>query len=1541
MLRETVDWFVSTGQQPLPVQAFSVREAGEGFRLMARANHIGKVAFKVEGEAIDTTTVSGRGLSLSEEGTYLITGGLGGLGLSVAEWMVDRGARHIVLAGRSEGSAEAQSKVQALGKLAEISSVRVDISDRKETASLLQSIERGVWPLKGVVHAAGVLDDGILTQLDRSRFETVFASKIGGAWNLHSLTRECQLDFFVMFSSAASLLGSSGQANYSAANAFLDSLAHYRRSLGLPGLSINWGAWARVGLAATDYRTRRLAQRGLNGIEPEQGLEALEQLLQDNCPQVAVMDLDMGAWERHYPAATESPYFEALVRHREPNQALTRPAAETQGEAVIGMDPLARRAMMLDRLGELAAEILGYGARRSQSLDLNQPMNKLGLDSLMAVELKGRIAASFGITVPVIDFLKGASLAQLVDQVHDALEARLADKLDAPEGEGVDSTGNGTPRPLALHQKDPLASAPSSIVCDETNRYAPFPLTDIQEAFWVGRGDGVELGGVACHAYYEVDATGLDLRKFKLAFQKLIDRHDMLRAIVLADGSQQVLATVPEYEIEYVDLSSHGAAELGSALESIRSRLSHQVLPADRWPLFEIRASGLTGERIRLHFSFDILIADVASLRILFREWARLYSDIDAELPPLTLTYRDYVLAASAARDSDEFTRSRQYWTNRLAELPSAPELPLHVRPDLIARPRFVRNMGRLDPPRWSRLKELAGEFGLTPSGVLLAAFAEVLAKWSRNPRFTLNVTLMNRVPIHPQVNEIIGDFTVSIPLAVDTSLPEPFRERARRIHLQLLEDIDHGAVSGVRIARDLAKARGTGPVALMPVVFTSLVGQPAGDGADRTLWMGETVYGISQTPQVWLDHQVLEENGGLVFNWDAVDELFPDGLLDEIFQCYSRLLDSLSQEERNWDRHMPALVPAALDAIPLSNFDPTPVPRVLLHNLIADQARKHPQKAAILTEAESISYEELDRRADHLSVELRKRGARRNALVAVIMEKGWEQIAAVLGVLKSGAAYLPIDPGLPRERIWRLLGHGEVNIALTQSWIGERMEWPSGTQCLAVDLEPAAPVKYQREACPQDPDDLAYVIYTSGSTGLPKGVMITHAAAANTILDLNHRFDIGEGDTVLAVSSLSFDLSVYDIFGTLAAGGTLVIPSSSLLRDPGHWAELMNRNRVTIWNSVPALMEMLIEYLSGSERALPESLRLVLLSGDWIPPALPGRIKSISDAHVVALGGATEASIWSILFPVDGTWSGAFSIPYGRPMSNQRVYVLNDAMQPCPAWVTGGLYIAGAGLAAGYWRDDERTKASFIQSVTGERLYRTGDLGRYLPDGNIEFLGREDSQVKILGHRIELGEIEFAILRHEAVKAAVVVTEGTPQRKSLVAYVVADRVPEVGVESLRAFLKRSLPGYMVPSRLVIVDKFPLNANGKVDRGALSKLSAVKDEPAQIRVSGNDLLEQRIGACVASVLGMSQVRAETNLIELGANSVDLIKISCMLEKDLKRKLRLTDLYRCATVKELARSYRGQWLADIEPVSPINGGRYQNPETAAVYEEGEL
>ena len=1107
---------------------------------------------------------------------------------------------------------------------------------------------------------------------------------------------------------------------------------------------------------------------------------------------------------------------------------------------------------------------------------------ELGGHSLVATRVVARLEEALGVRLPLRTLFERPTVADTADALREFL---------------------GRPQPPASGALPPLVPVPG-------DAHLPFGLTEIQEAYWIGRTDAFELGNVSAHGYLELDFDGLDLERLDAVANRLIGRHPMLRAVIDAEGRQRILTGVAHYRIATEDLREVAEAEREAALASTRERLSHQVLPADRFPLFELSATLLPEGRVRLHVGTDALISDAWSWQILAREAAVLYDRPEAELPGLEVTFRDYMTALEALRGTDLYERSLAYWRARLADFPGAPELPVRAGSRQISSPRFLRRGGRLEAGAWRRLKSAGLARGLTPSGLVLAAFAAVLAAWSKTPRFALNLTLFNRFPFHPDVYRIVGDFTSLTLLEVDARSGGTFCGLARRVQARLWDDLDHRFVSGVRVLRELAAGQGGARVA-MPVVFTSLLSLEAPTlDRDAGGLRGRLAHSVSQTPQVWLDHQVHEEQGSLVYTWDAVDDVFLPGVLDAMFGAFVGLLDALSAEgSPAWEAQIPCLVPEAqLSLRRRVNATAAPVPGGSLHHLGLEHLRRHPEAPAVIDAHGTISYRHLFRRAGGIARRLGEVGVAPGELVAIAMSKGREQVTAVLGALQAGAAYLPVDPGLPAERVRYLLADGGVGTALTQSAVEASVPWPDGVERLAVDRLPP------RELVPSVLEggggsrDLAYVIYTSGSTGRPKGVMIDHRGAVNTVADVNARFSLSREDRVFGISSLSFDLSVWDLFGSLAAGAALVLPDPDRLREPGHWAEVLRRHQVTVWSSVPALMTLLVEHLRDRGERLPASLRLVMLSGDWIPVSLPDRIRDLADreVEVVSLGGATEASIWSILYPVGRVDPGWASIPYGRPMVNQTVHVLDDGFEPRPVWVPGELYIGGVGVALGYWNDPERTAAKFLtHPATGERLYRTGDLGRHLPDGDIEFLGRDDFQVKIQGYRIELGEIESALSDHPGVREAVVTVHEGASGRALVGYVVAAESPPPGAEELRAYLLDRLPQYMVPLVYTVLEALPLSANGKVDRGALPAPGPARGSEAGGDRGPRSAAEEIVAGMFAEVLETPEVGPSDDFFTLGGNSMVATRLVSQLREVFDVEVPLRVVFEATTVEELA------------------------------------
>ncbi|CQR73877.1 non-ribosomal peptide synthetase [Sporomusa ovata] len=899
-------------------------------------------------------------------------------------------------------------------------------------------------------------------------------------------------------------------------------------------------------------------------------------------------------------------------------------------------------------------------------------------------------------------------------------------------------------------------------------RYEPFPLTDVQSAYLLGRSEAFGYGGVACHIYLELNYPELEPSRTEKAWNQLILRHDMLRAIINKNGYQQVMEKVPRLDVAYTDASSWEKNKAEAKLNEIRKQMSHRIYDADCWPLFGVAVTK-TPDRAILHFSIEFLIADWASIWLLLSEFEAFYYEPERKPPDLNLSFRDYLMAERSLQESPAYARDKEYWLRRIHDLPSAPELPMARVQNKSSKARFVRRFLQLDAPTWNRFRQKAQQRGLTPTAAVMTAYAAVIERWSRSKKFCLNLTVLNRLPLHHQVNDIVGDFTSVSLLAVDWYAGNSFSERAKAMNKQLFEDLDHRLFSGVEVIREISRRRGR-ESALMPIVFTSAIGLLEPTEGNQLKGKVEG-HGISQTPQVFIDCQVMDNSSGLHVNWDIRDGVFPGGMTDDMFDAFESLLRLLAGTDQAWDAGESAALPAwQISERRQINATKAPLPDYLLHSGILEQAAANPDRLAVIDGEGQTTYGELILRASAVAEKLKENGCQKQDKVAIVMDKSVHQVAAVLGALAVGAVYVPIDTLQPELRRSAMLAKTGVRYVLTCST--SRIEWPENIT--AIEVDKLKPYRENTLVAEGDPAMPAYIIHTSGSTGQPKGVVISHWAAANTIKDINSRFNVGRDDRILGLAQLSFDLSVYDIFGILSAEGTLIYPSVDRQIDPSHWAELMAKHEITIWNSVPAMMQMLVACLNSDYATSLTKFRLAMLSGDWIPLTLPDMlVKRVPAVQVISLGGATEASIWSIFHAYKGLQPGWSSIPYGRPLANQGFRVLDEKMRDCPVWVTGELYITGAGLAEGYFEDEETTKTHFFpHPVDGQRLYRTGDMGRYTPGGEIEFLGREDNQVKIKGHRIELGEIEAALLQYPSVAAAGVVVDGSGDDQALLGVV-------------------------------------------------------------------------------------------------------------------------------------------------------------------------
>ncbi|NUO78886.1 amino acid adenylation domain-containing protein [candidate division KSB1 bacterium] len=658
--------------------------------------------------------------------------------------------------------------------------------------------------------------------------------------------------------------------------------------------------------------------------------------------------------------------------------------------------------------------------------------------------------------------------------------------------------------------------------------------------------------------------------------------------------------------------------------------------------------------------------------------------------------------------------------------------------------------------------------------------------------------------------------------------------------------------------------------------------------------------------------------------------ELFDAATLARMAGHYEALLGGILASPNEAVSNLPMMTAEEYQQVVVEwNGTHVPFPdNACLHELFEAQVYAAPEAVAVVFNDEHLTYGELNRRANQLAHHLHGLGLGPDALVGVCMERSLEMVIGLYGILKAGGAYVPMDPSYPPSRLAFMLEDTQVPVLLTTRATMVNYQLSSvdcQLICLDTDWQTIARARDDQTANDATADHLAYVIYTSGSTGQPKGAVLNHRGRVNNFCDFNRRYEVKPGDRLLGISSLSFDMSAYDTFGTLAAGGTLVLVETAAILEPSRWAELMVDQQITVWHSVPALLEMLVDFCEYRKELHPRALRLALLGGDWIPVSLPDRLKAqVTSVHVVSMGGATEVSMDSTIYDIDEPSSGWKSIPYGVPMYNQLAYVLDAELQPLPIGIPGELHLGGIGVGRGYWNRPELTAQKFIPNpfsgVPGDRMYKTGDLARYRPNSNLELLGRIDFQVKIRGFRIELGEITSALTKHPAVKEAVVVAKDEKSGqvgagKRLVAYVVPEakyrsqqsQSARQLVPEWREYLQKCLPEYMVPTAFVLLEALPLSPNGKIDRPALSRYDGNHSRPELSTpfVAPRHPVEEVVAQIWAGVFELEPIGVLDNFFELGGHSLMATKILAQLRDIFPVSLTMSDFWEAPAVGQFA------------------------------------
>lgn len=1046
----------------------------------------------------------------------------------------------------------------------------------------------------------------------------------------------------------------------------------------------------------------------------------------------------------------------------------------------------------------------------------------------------------------------------------------------------------------------------------------------------------------------------LDVDALVAAWQKTLRRHDVMRSFFQqnSNGSDKL--------VQQGSFDSLGSFNIRTA-NDVEEALAMAQKEADRgfdlWKGPLVRTAIWRVDR-QTHVWLVVMhhaLCDGWSLGVLSREIEASYAalsslprpgphphkvnkDGELMLPELQVQYADYALWQRETAGEQERSEALDYWVDNLKGA-SLLNLPMDV-PRRFGQ--SVEHCGHVEVKvpsvLVSHLKDICAAHGCSLFAGLLASYAVLLARYGGDGDILVGSPFACRS--HAEVHDLIGCFVNLVALRVGVGDSSSFKEVLRRAAQTVGGAMRYQEAPFEEVVAALpTESRAARSVGRNPLVQVILVLQEKNSGSLSLPEIRTESINLRSTQSKFeLGAIFAEKDDGLQGILEYNTSLFSHGLMEQFRDNWITLLEACVLQPDNKVHELQIMNES--QRLWIQSYNNTKVARTSveqserLHHGALMMAESWPGSPAVREDTTTLSFLELSNQSFTVAHLISRHPFfPGSTLVGVLMHKGWEQPVACLAVLRAGAGYVPMDAAWPPDRVASVIVQTKMKIVISQI-DAQPLHLETLRQndcfCLSLPLEDLGcfPQEEQQQLPDKSKGDVAYVIFTSGSTGQPKGVVIEHFAAVNTLLDINRRFEITSEDSVLGLSSASFDLSVWDMFGMWREGGCLVLPSHGSNLDSSVWLRIIEQNKVTIWNSVPQLLELLLQHCRSND-AWPQSLRHALLSGDTVPPTLPASARAgMPQLQVTSLGGATEAAIWSIYHHVSIDQTVA-AIPYGKPMENQQIYIFNRHLLECPVGVEGEIYIAGLGLATGYWDDDEITRRAFIQNPhTGQRVYRTGDKGRWNSNGEVEFLGRCDTQIKINGFRVELGEIESALSAHPSVACTCVVKTGS----QLVAFVQPKNGEEMDLESCRDHLCQSLPGYMIPARILQRQVLPLTANGKVDRQKLESESLKGFDGKVQMVLPGTRIECLLATIVCNLLNLDRISVTADLYHYGWDSMLSLRFLGEARRQfdvqqIQGRLSQQAIMRNRTVRAMANACQRS-VSSVKPAAGFQGTKQQ-------------
>ncbi|HDR3034172.1 TPA: pyoverdine non-ribosomal peptide synthetase PvdD, partial [Pseudomonas aeruginosa] len=1068
------------------------------------------------------------------------------------------------------------------------------------------------------------------------------------------------------------------------------------------------------------------------------------------------------------------------------------------------------------------------------------------------------------------------------------------------------------------------------------DRQQPLALSFAQERQWFLW--QLEPESAAYHIPSALRLRGrLDVDALQRSFDSLVARHETLRTRFRLEGGRSYQQVQPAVSVS-IEREQFGEEGLIERIQAIVV----QPFDLERGPLLRVNLLQLAEDDHVLVLVQHHIVSDGWSMQVMVEELVQLYAGysqgLDVVLPALPIQYADYALWQRSWMEAGEKERQLAYWTGLLGGEQPVLELPFD-------RPRPARQSHRgaqlgfeLSRELVEAVRALAQREGASSFMLLLASFQALLYRYSGQADIRVGVPIANRNRV--ETERLIGFFVNTQVLKADLDGRMGFDELLAQARQRALEAQAHQDLPFEQLVEALQPERNASHNPLFQVLFNhqSEIRSVTPEVQLEDLRL-EGLAWDGQTAQFDLTLDIQEDENGIWASFDYATDLFDASTVERLAGHWRNLLRGIVANPRQRLGELP-LLDAPERRQTLSEWNPAQrecAVQGTLQQRFEEQARQRPQAVALILDEQRLSYGELNARANRLAHCLIARGVGADVPVGLALERSLDMLVGLLAILKAGGAYLPLDPAAPEERLAHILDDSGVRLLLTQGHLLERLPRQTGVEVLAIDGLVLDGYAESDPLTTLSADNLAYVIYTSGSTGKPKGTLLTHRNALRLFSATEAWFGFDERDVWTLFHSYAFDFSVWEIFGALLYGGRLVIVPQWVSRSPEDFYRLLCREGVTVLNQTPSAFKQLMAVACSADMATQQpALRYVIFGGEALDlQSLRPWFQRFGDRQpqLVNMYGITETTVHVTYRPVsEADLEGGLVSPIGGTIPDLSWYILDRDLNPVPRGAVGELYIGRAGLARGYLRRPGLSATRFVPNPfpggAGERLYRTGDLARFQADGNIEYIGRIDHQVKVRGFRIELGEIEAALAGLAGVRDAVVLAHDGVGGTQLAGYVVADSAEDAERlrESLRESLKRQLPDYMVPAHLMLLERMPLTVNGKLDRQALPQPDASLSQQAY-RAPGSEL-EQRIAAIWSEILGVERVGLDDNFFELGGHSLLLLMLKERIGDTCQATLSISQLMTHASVAEQAACIEGQARESL--LVPLNGRREGSP-----------